>query len=91
MASVPCEVCCRAPFEQLLPERTPRELEEEEEGWTYQKLCVVCVDQLLPLFPFGPHMLHHRELTGTLFRPSKTFLGNQRKQNTNHYGRGTVA
>lgn len=65
---VPCEVCCRAPAQQLLPERTPRELSD---GWTYHELCVVCLDQVLYLFPFRPHMLTQRELTGRFLRGPK--------------------
>jgi hypothetical protein len=62
-ARVPCDVCLAGPYQQLLPERAPRELGDDTEC-TYQRLCPRCVDALLHLFPLRPDRFAQRELTG---------------------------
>lgn len=64
--TVPCEVCmrfCSEQQQQLLPERTPRELGSLDD-WTCHALCTVCLDGVLDIFPFRPRLLMERELTG---------------------------
>jgi hypothetical protein len=51
-ARVPCDVCLAGPYQQLLPERAPRELGDDTEC-TYQRLC-----------PLRPDRFAQRELTG---------------------------
>lgn len=69
-ASVPCEVCLQGPYEQLLPERAPRELDDHDDC-VYQRLCPRCIDALLGLFPLRPALFARRELTGRFVaRPS---------------------
>ena len=62
--NVPCEVCLNGPYEQLLPERTPREVEEDV--CVHQRLCTLCIDELLAFFPIRPSHFARRELTGRL-------------------------